>query len=143
MDRFDLRVDVPPVRYQDLDLPADGESSAQIAARVAKARGRQQSRYADVPDVLVNADIEGKTLETHANPDADGKALLVQIADKFHLTARGYHRVMRVARTIADLAGADRVEYPHVAEAAVFACPPCHAGGGLRLFLLTSSTQGR
>lgn len=120
MDRFDLRLDVPPVAYTDLDLPASGDSSAVVAARVAAARARQQARYAEVPGVRVNADAEGAMLEEVATPDADGRDLLSRVADRFGLTARGYHRVMRVARTIADLDGSAGVRKPHVAEAVAY-----------------------
>ena len=117
MDRFDLRVDVPPVAFTDLDLPESGESSAEVAARVEAARLRQAERYADLPDIRINADIEGKALEAHATPDAEGKALLLKAAERFGLSARGYHRVLRVARTIADLDDSDGIHRPHVAEA--------------------------
>lgn len=117
MDRIDLRVEVPPVAYTDLDLPDSGESSATVAARVAVARDRQSSRFADHPDLRVNADAEGRLLEEIAAPDTEGRALLVTVAERFGLTARGYHRVLRVARTIADLAGSPDVRKPHVAEA--------------------------
>lgn len=117
MDRFDLRVDVPPVAFRDLDLPEGGDSSAEVAARVEAARAVQAARYADLPDIRINADIEGKLLETHATPDSDGKELLLMAADRFGLSARGYHRVLRVARTIADLDGEAGIHRPHVAEA--------------------------
>ena len=117
MDRFDLRVDVPPVSFTDLDLPATGESSAQVAARVAEARDRQARRFAAHPQVRANADIEGRLLDEVANPDAEGRALLARAAERFGLSARAYHRVLRVARTIADLDGSDTVLKPHVAEA--------------------------
>lgn len=117
MDRFDLRVEVPPVAFQDLDLPQSGDSSAVIAARVGAARARQAVRFADHPGARVNADAEGALLEQIATPDAEGRALLLRVAEKFGLSARGYHRILRVARTIADLEGSDEVCRAHVAEA--------------------------
>ncbi|WP_172298789.1 YifB family Mg chelatase-like AAA ATPase [Pseudoruegeria sp. HB172150] len=117
MDRFDLRIDVPPVAYTDLDLPDSGDSSAAVAARVAAARDVQAARYVDATGVRVNADTEGALLERVATPDEPGRALLSRVADRFGLSARGYHRVLRVARTIADLEGCDGVLRPHIAEA--------------------------
>lgn len=117
MDRFDLRVDVPPVAYTDLDLPATGETSATVAARVSAARARQSARFGDHPTARVNADLEGALLDEVATPDPEGKALLAKVAERFGLSARGYHRVLRVARTIADLDASADVRYNHVAEA--------------------------
>ncbi len=117
MDRFDLRVEVPPVAYSDLDLPASGDTSAQVAARVQAARDVQTARFAGVAGARLNADAEGALLDEIATPDAEGKALLTKVAQRFGLSARGYHRVLRVARTIADLDGSAAVRQPHVAEA--------------------------
>jgi len=117
MDRFDLRVEVPPVAWTDLDLPSTGDTSATVAARVAAARGVQTRRYADAPRVRVNAEAEGGLLEEVATPDAEGRALLQRVAERFGLSARGYHRVLRVARTIADLDRSADVARQHVAEA--------------------------
>ncbi|WP_371055158.1 YifB family Mg chelatase-like AAA ATPase [Rhodosalinus sp. K401] len=116
MDRFDLRVEVPPVAFADLDLPARGEPTAPVAARVAEARARQAARFDGSP-LRQNADAEGAALEEIATPDSEGRALLVRVAERFGLSARGYHRVLRVARTLADLEGAADVRGPHVAEA--------------------------
>jgi magnesium chelatase family protein len=117
MDRFDLRVEVPPVGYADLDLPASGDTSATVAARVRTARQKQEARFEGAPGCHVNADLEGRLLEEVASPDPEGRDFLTRVAERFALSARGYHRVMRVARTIADLDGEDRVRRPHVAEA--------------------------
>jgi magnesium chelatase family protein len=117
MDRFDLRVDVPPVAFTDLDLPPSGDSSAVVGARVAQARAVQERRLRDHPGMRVNADLQGDVLEETAAPDAEGRELLLRAAERFGLSARGYHRVLRVARTIADLDGSAEVRKPHVAEA--------------------------
>jgi magnesium chelatase family protein len=120
MDRFDLRIEVPPVAFTDLDLPQDGDSSADIAARVAAARAVQSTRFSSLERMRVNADAEGSVLEDIATPDPEGRDLLIKVAERFGLSARGYHRVLRVARTIADLDGSKSVRKPHVAEAVSF-----------------------
>ncbi|SFJ33000.1 YifB family Mg chelatase-like AAA ATPase [Celeribacter neptunius] len=116
MDRFDLRLEMPPVQFQDLDLPPSGDSSAAVAARVAAARARQAERY-EGTGLRTNAQIEGQILDEIATPDAEGRALLTKAAEKLGLSARGYHRVLRVARTIADLAEEEAIARPHLAEA--------------------------
>ncbi len=120
MDRFDLRVEVPPVSYSDLDLPASGETSVDIAARVVSARNLQTRRFEEHPSARSNADAEGSLLDEIATPDDEGRAFLGQIAERFGLSARGYHRILRVARTIADLEGANDVRRHHVGEAASY-----------------------
>lgn len=120
MDRFDIRIDVPPVAFQDLELPSSGDSTATIAARIVAARDRQTARFHDIDGVRVNSDAEGGLLERVAAPDSRGKALLLKVAERFGLSARGYHRVLRVARTIADLAGDETVAEAHIAEAVSF-----------------------
>jgi len=127
IDRIDLRIDVPPVAYTDLDLPATGDSSATVARRVAQARDIQSARFATHPDARVNADAEGRLLDEVASPDAEGRALLGTVAERFGLSARGYHRVLRVARTIADLDGSKTVRKPHVAEAVGYRISPTTA----------------
>ena len=117
MDRFDLRIEVPPVAFTDLDLPAGGDSSATVAARVACARDVQAKRFDGMENMRTNADAEGQKLEEIAQTDAESRDLLLRAADRFGLSARGYHRVLRVARTIADLDGARDLRRPHVAEA--------------------------
>ena len=120
MDRFDLRVEVPPVAFADLDLPSSGETSATIAARVAAARDRQTARFADAPRPAGERRSRRRALEDLATPDAEGKALISRVAERMGLSARGYHRVLRVARTIADLDGSADVRKPHIAEAISF-----------------------
>ncbi len=121
MDRFDLRVEVPPVSFADLDLPAgDSEPSKVVAERVNAAYQRQSTRYRDIGGLRVNADLVGEQLDHFARPDEEGRLLLQQAAERFGLSARGYHRVMRVARTIADLANVSCVGKPQIAEALSF-----------------------
>ncbi|MCA0929975.1 YifB family Mg chelatase-like AAA ATPase [Ruegeria profundi] len=120
MDRFDLRIEVPPVGFTDLDLPPSGDSSATVAARVEQARSIQADRFRETPATRQNADVEGNVLEEIAAPDAEGKELLLKAAERFGLSARAFHRILRVARTIADLDGERDVKRPHVAEALSF-----------------------
>ena len=120
MDRIDLRVEVPPVAYSDLDLPPPREGTEVIAARVAAARRLQEQRFAGHPHARANADAEGDLLEEIARPDVEGRELLLRVAERMGLSARGYHRVLRVARTIADLDASATVRRPHIAEAVSF-----------------------
>jgi magnesium chelatase family protein len=119
-DRIDIHVEVPAVRAIDLSLPPATEGSADVAARVAQARQRQYDRYNDRLEGEVghiNARVDGELLDEVAMPDEAGKALLFDAAKQMKLSARGYHRVLRVARTLADLEGVDQVTRPHIAEA--------------------------
>jgi magnesium chelatase family protein len=122
-DRIDLHVEVPAVSPADLALPAPREGSAEVAARIAAARAIQRERYAahaktnGSAAVRTNAEADGELLEQVAAPDAEGRALLSQAAERMKLSARGYHRVLRVARTLADLAASDTVRRIHIAEA--------------------------
>ena len=96
----------------DMAMPPSAEGSAEVAARVAAARAMQSAR-----GVRSNAELEGDALEEHATPDEAGRKLLLQAADAMRLSARGYTRMLRVARTIADLAGSNGVGRVHIAEA--------------------------
>ena len=119
-DRIDLHVEAPAVNPADLSLPPPAEGSQQVAARVAAARAKQSARYAGIEGerpIRTNAEADGKLLEEVAAPEADGRKLLTDAAEKLKLSARGYHRVLRVARTIADLDGSAGVRRIHIAEA--------------------------
>ncbi|WP_424932115.1 YifB family Mg chelatase-like AAA ATPase [Amaricoccus macauensis] len=120
MDRFDLRIEVPALSVDDLTRAESGESSAAVAARVAAARAVQAERYAEEENVRVNADAEGDLLARVSARSEDAEELLTRLAAKFRLSARAYHRVLRVARTIADLEAAEQLERAHVAEAAAY-----------------------
>ena len=116
LDRIDLHVEVEAVSAADLVLPPAAEGSAEVAARVAAARATQTARY-DQYDARTNAEADGELLDQVATPDEAGRALLAQASAAMRLSARGYARVLRVARTIADLSGAEQVGRVHVAEA--------------------------
>ena len=115
-DRIDLHVEVAGVSASDLTLPPAAEGSAEVARRVAAARALQRARFAQHP-IRTNAEAEGELLDRIATPDAAGATLLTEAAQRMKLSARAYHRVLKVARTIADLAGAASVQKPHIAEA--------------------------
>ncbi|TAK98195.1 MAG: ATP-binding protein [Rhodospirillaceae bacterium] len=118
-DRIDIHADVPAVNPLDLSAPAATEDSGTVAARIAVARHIQSQRFSNhgAAGVTTNAEADGELLEQIAAPEADGRALLTQAAEKMLLSARGYHRILRIARTIADLDGSTNVRRPHIAEA--------------------------
>ncbi len=119
IDRIDMHIEVPTVTASDLILPAPSEGSREVATRVARARDLQLERYAalGLDDVRTNTQASGPVLEQVAACDNPGLSLLRDAADAMQLSARGYHRVLRVARTLADLDGADKVGRVHLAEA--------------------------
>jgi magnesium chelatase family protein len=122
-DRIDLHVEVGAVNPMDLTLPPPAEGSRAIAARVAAAREVQKRRYAALnndPPIRTNAEADGTLLEKIAAPDDAGRKLLAEAVERLKLSARGYHRMLRVARTLADLESADGVRRIHVAEALSF-----------------------
>lgn len=118
LDRFDLLIEVAAVTPADLVLPPPSEGSADVAARVSAARRRQAARYEAIGmPFRTNAATSAPVIEDVARPDEAGAKLLREASEKFRLTARGFHRVLKVARTIADLDNADRVGRIHLAEA--------------------------
>jgi magnesium chelatase family protein len=116
LDRIDLHVDVEAVSASDLTLPPPAEGSSEVAERVSAARAIQNTRY-EGEGIRANCEADGELLDSIATPDEAGRTLLAQAAEAMRLTARGYSRVLRVARTIADLAGSESVGRVHVAEA--------------------------
>ena len=122
LDRIDLTVDVPPVTAADLALPPPAEGSAEVAARIAGAREIGAERAAKAGDNAppLNARAEGEWLERIAGLDEPARALLTRAAEAGGLSARGWTRTLRLARTIADLEGAGPVRRIHVAEALIY-----------------------
>jgi magnesium chelatase family protein len=116
LDRIDLHVDVQAVSAADLVLPPPAEGSAEVAARVSAARSVQTRRY-EGQGIRTNAEADGDLLDGVATPDEPGRRLLAQAAEAMRLSARGFHRILRVARTIADLSESETVTRVHVAEA--------------------------
>ncbi len=131
MDRIDLRIEVPQVMPSDLIGRRPGEASADVAARVLKARARQEARYAALDPGesggRLNAHCPTALIEEIAKADAGAVQLLRDAADHMRFSARGYHRILKVARTLADLDGADRVARSHVAEAVSYRLPAASA----------------
>lgn len=122
-DRIDLTVEVPPVTAADMSLPAPAEGTAEAAARVTRAREIQTARLAEAGhegEAVINAHLAGALLDRFAAPDADGRALLMRAGEAGGLTARGWTRTLRLARTIADLDGAEGILRRHVAEALIY-----------------------
>jgi magnesium chelatase family protein len=131
MDRIDLVVDTPPVTAADLALPPPAEGSAEVSARVAAARQRQFERAVifheregralrEGATEALNARLDGAALEAACALDVGGRALLTRASEAGALSARGWVRTLRLARTIADLEGADGVARRHVAEALIY-----------------------
>jgi magnesium chelatase family protein len=118
-DRIDLSIIVPPVPVAEMTAPRAGESSESVRERVAAARAIQRDRVGNRPSA-VNASLKGAEMTRFCRPDTRGGARLARAVDVFGLSARGYHRVLKVARTIADLEGATGVGDGHIAEALQF-----------------------
>jgi magnesium chelatase family protein len=114
LDRIDLHVDVAPVAYRELGAPRGGEPSATVAARIAAARERQQARCGAG---RTNAEMGARELHSHAQLDSAGAVLLERALARLGLSARAYTRILKVARTVADLAGVGHIAAAHVAEA--------------------------
>jgi magnesium chelatase family protein len=119
LDRIDLHIEVPAVSAADLILPPPTEGSREVAQRVARARAIATERYAalGLVETSTNGCVQGSVLEQVGRPDAGGLALLRDASEAMRLSARGYHRVLRVARTLADLDAIDHVGRVHIAEA--------------------------
>ena len=117
LDRIDLQIEVTPVPFEKMSDVRPGEPSAVIRERVVRARQLQQERYAQVPGVYCNAQMTSKLLSRYARPDDSGLALLKGATTRLNLSARAYDRILKVARTIADLEGSESIRSAHLAEA--------------------------
>src|SRR5258706_7341281 len=117
LDRIDLHVEVPSVKFRDMTSERVGETSAQIRARVVAARQRQVTRFAHRPRISCNARMGSKDIKAFCGLDDAGMELLKTAMTDMNLSARAYDRILKVARTIADLAGTERIDSDHVAEA--------------------------
>jgi magnesium chelatase family protein len=116
LDRIDIHVEVPRVEYEKLSASRSGITSATIRSRVSAARERQASRLSKV-GMLTNADMGPRELTEHARLDTAGEQMMKAAVNQLQLSPRGYHRVLKLARTIADLEGLDAIQASHVAEA--------------------------
>jgi magnesium chelatase family protein len=116
MDRIDIQMEVPAVPYNELSESRRGENSAQIARRVMEARSIQYRRFRDAP-IYCNSQMSPSAIETFCDLGPEGRQFLEQVAAKLALSARAFHRIIKISRTIADLAGADRIAMSHLAEA--------------------------
>ncbi len=122
LDRIDLHVEVPAVSAADLMLPPPAEGSKEVSERVAAARERQLARYAKLglTGIGSNAALPANIIESVAQPGTSGLSLIREASERLHLSARGFHRILKLARTIADLDGAEEVGSAHLAEALTY-----------------------
>src|SRR5688572_22717497 len=117
LDRIDLHIEVPAVKFREMTSERPGETSAQIRERVIAARTRQQQRFASKPRITCNARMGSKELKAYCALDVSTLELLKMAMSDMNLSARAYDRILKVARTIADLAGAEQIASDHVSEA--------------------------
>jgi magnesium chelatase family protein len=117
LDRIDLHIEVPQVKFREISGDRTGETSAQIRERVVAARKRQHTRFKDRPKITCNARMGPKELKAFCELDEATKELLKNAMADLNLSARAYDRILKVARTIADLAGAEKISSDHVSEA--------------------------
>jgi magnesium chelatase family protein len=117
LDRIDLHIEVPPVKFREISGDRTGETSAQIRERVVAARRRQHERFKNKPKITCNARMGSRDLKEHCQLDESTKELLQNAMADLNLSARAYDRILKVARTIADLAGAEKISSDHVSEA--------------------------
>lgn len=117
LDRIDIQIEIVPVPFDKISDQRQGEASSVIRNRVIQARRIQEQRYADHPGIYCNAQMSSKLLSIYARPDDKGLSLLRNAMERLNLSARAYDRILKVARTIADLEGAELIQPSHLAEA--------------------------
>jgi magnesium chelatase family protein len=117
LDRIDIHVEVPAVRYRELAAAPDGESSTSVRARVDQARARQLARFRKALDLHCNAQMSTRQIRKLCAVGPEGERLLAQVVDRLGMSARAHDRILRVARTIADLEGSEAIDPAHLAEA--------------------------
>lgn len=117
LDRIDLHIEVPQVKFREMSNAQPGESSAQIRERVVTARQRQHARFASKPKITCNARMGAKELKAFCELDEPTRDLLKHAMTEYNLSARAYDRILKVARTIADLAASDKITAEHIGEA--------------------------
>ena len=117
LDRIDIQIEIVPVPFEKISEQSEAESSAMVRERVIAARAIQNKRFADYPNVHCNAQMNSRLLHEYARPDQAGLILLKNAMSRFNLSARAYDRILKVSRTIADLAGSEKIEPAHLAEA--------------------------
>ena len=117
LDRIDIQCEITPVPFKDISQTAPGEPSATIRERVIAARQIQEQRYKDIKSIHCNAQMTERMIHQYAEPDADSVEVLRSAMERLSLSARAYSRILKVARTIADLDGSEKVQLPHIAEA--------------------------
>ena len=117
LDRIDLQIEITPLSFEEMSRTAPGETSAAIRERVIKARKIQEERFASEPGIHCNAQMNSRLMKQYAQPDEEGMNLLREAMNRLQLSARAYDRILRVSRTIADLAGSDHILSAHISEA--------------------------
>ena len=117
LDRIDIQCEIAPVPFKDLSKAAPGETSGQIRERVIKARAIQTERFNEVKGVHCNAQMSERLIRQYAQPDSEGLNILRIAMERLKLSARAYNRILKVARTIADLEGSEQILSSHIAEA--------------------------
>ena len=117
LDRIDIQVEVVPLTFDEISRTSPGESSMTIRERVMAARAIQTERFKEYPNIHCNAQMSSKLLHNLVQPDEAGLQLLKSAMDRFNMSARAYEKILKVARTIADLAGSENIQFNHLAEA--------------------------